>query len=134
MDLPRPESLREQSQAERAAGNLMRADALAREAVEFDWKQGDRRALWLDLGHLAAIAVDRREFDRAATLLAAADTLVTDIGPSEAGNDAEATRAMLAAAMDPAELERAQRSGRAMSAADAAGFALGSALPGEGCS
>lgn len=58
---------------ERQLGNLERAQSLAMESLELSWRRGDEWMLPYAFNGLAAIAVERRQYERAATLLGAAE-------------------------------------------------------------
>jgi len=60
------------SMVERQLGNLERADALSREALDIYRKRGDEWAMPYGISGLAAVATERGEFERAATLVGAA--------------------------------------------------------------
>jgi tetratricopeptide (TPR) repeat protein len=68
------------SMVERQLGNLDHADALAREALEIDYRRGDDLAVPWKINGLAAVTADRGEFDRAATLIGAADATMEAAG------------------------------------------------------
>ena len=61
---------------ERQLGNLDGAEALAREALEIGHRIGDEFTRPFAISGLAAIATERREFERAATLVGAAEAIM----------------------------------------------------------
>jgi len=68
------------SMVERQLGNIEGAEALAREALQISSRRGDGLAISWNLNGLAAVAAHRRDFERAATLLGAADAAMEDAG------------------------------------------------------
>jgi len=68
------------SMVERQLGNLDEAEALAREALEIDYRRGDAQGIPWKVNGLAAVARDRGEFDRAATLIGVADATMEAAG------------------------------------------------------
>lgn len=116
------------SMVERQLGNLDRAEALVREALEIHDKRGDELAIAWDMNGMAAVAVDRGENERAATLIGAGDGLMAAQSagwPPDELVHYQRTVAGLTDAMEPAELERARAAGRSMTSSEAAEFALG---------
>jgi tetratricopeptide (TPR) repeat protein len=112
---------------ERQLGNLEEADALGREALEISHRRGDGSAIPWTLNQIAANAASRKHFPRAATLLGAADAAMEAIGgawPPDEKLHYESTQQALAAAMSPAELDRARAAGRAMTTQEAVDYAL----------
>ena len=104
------------SMVERQLGNLDEAEALAREALEIDCRRGDELAIPWKINGLAAVAADRAQFDRAATLIGAADaTMETGGGkwPPDELQHYERTTAVLTEAMDREAFEQARGVGRA---------------------
>jgi tetratricopeptide (TPR) repeat protein len=64
------------SMVERQLGHLDNADELAREALDIDYRRGDELPMPWKLNRLAAVATERGEFERAATLIGAADGML----------------------------------------------------------
>jgi non-specific serine/threonine protein kinase len=115
------------SMVERQLGNLDRAEGLVREALEIAVRRGDEFMKPFALAGLAAIATDRGEFSRAATLVGAAEALMEAQGaawPPDERPHYERMLATLPGAMGPAEFERARTSGHAMTTGEAVDMAL----------
>ena len=116
------------SMVERQLGNLDEAEALSREALDIAYRRGDElMAAWMMNG-LAAVAADRGEFDRAATLIGIADAAMEAAGgawPPDELVHYEQTVATLTQAMGSVEFERVRAAGHAMTASGASDFALG---------
>ena len=77
---------------------------------------------------LAAIATDRGEFERAATLVGAAEAMMEAqhmAWPPDERPHYERMLAELPEAMGPAEFERARAAGRSMATSEAVVYALG---------
>jgi tetratricopeptide (TPR) repeat protein len=120
------------SMVERQLGNLARADALAREALGIFSQREDEWAYPYGLNSLAAVAVDRGESERAATLIGAAEAMIEAQGaawPPDERVHYERTVATLTQ-MDAEAFERARAAGRSMGSREAIDFALGSSSPG----
>jgi tetratricopeptide (TPR) repeat protein len=116
------------SMVERQLGNLDEAEALAAEALEIDRRRGDDMAIPWKVNGLAAIARDRGQFERAATLVGiAAGTMEASGGawPPDERKHYDQTVADLVKAMGSAEFERLRAAGRAMTTSEAVTFALG---------
>ena len=64
------------SMVERQLGNLDAAESLAREALEIGQRIGDEFTRPFAISGLASIATERREFERAATLVGAAEAIM----------------------------------------------------------
>jgi hypothetical protein len=82
---------------------------------------------------LAAIATDRREFERAATLVGAAESMMEAQGmawPPDERPHYERMLAVLPEAMGTAEFDRARAAGGSMTSSEAVDFALGARLAG----
>jgi non-specific serine/threonine protein kinase len=117
------------SMVERQLGNLDEAETLAREALDIDHRRGDDLAIPWKLNGLAAVAADRGELDRAATLIGAADAAMAAAGgawPPDELVHYERTVATLAEALGLAAFERVRAVGRAMTASQTVEYALGS--------
>jgi non-specific serine/threonine protein kinase len=116
------------SMVERQLGNLDRAEALSREALDIAYRRGDELAVAWMVNGLAAVVADRREFDRAATLIGVADAAMEAAGgawPPDELVHYERTVAALTEAMGSADFERARAAGRSMTMPGAMEFALG---------
>jgi ATP/maltotriose-dependent transcriptional regulator MalT len=68
------------SMVERQLGNFDEAEALAREALDISYRRGDSMAIPWNLNGLAASTAHRGGFDRAATLIGAADASMRAAG------------------------------------------------------
>ncbi|HET9886582.1 MAG TPA: tetratricopeptide repeat protein [bacterium] len=66
------------SMVERQLGNLAEAEALAREALEIDFRQSNEVGIPWKVNGLAAVAKDRGELDRAAALIGIADATTAE--------------------------------------------------------
>jgi tetratricopeptide (TPR) repeat protein len=116
------------SMVERQLGNLDEAEALAREALDIDYRRGDDLAIPWKVNGLAAVATDRGEFERAATLIGVADATMGAAGgawPPDERQHYERTVATLTVALGSAAFERARAAGHAMTTSEAVDFALG---------
>ena len=116
------------SMVERQLGNLEQADALAREALDIFWKREDHWALPFGLNSLSAVARDRGQLERAATMIGAAEAMLKAQGaawPPDERRHYEDTVTTLSGAMSSDEFERARAKGRSMSSSEAITFALG---------
>jgi tetratricopeptide (TPR) repeat protein len=120
------------SMVERQLGNLDEAGALAREALDIAYRRGDElMAGWLMNG-LAAVARDRGEFERAATLIGIADAAMEATGgawPPDERVHYDQTVAALAEAMGAAEFARVRAAGHTMPTSEAVAFALATRAP-----
>jgi tetratricopeptide (TPR) repeat protein len=115
------------SMVERQLGNLDQAEALAREALDIDYRRGDGQAIPWKVNGLAAVAKDRGELDRAATLIGIADASLKAAGgawPPDEREHYERTVATLNDTMGSADFDRARAAGYSMTIADAIDFAL----------
>jgi hypothetical protein len=115
------------SMVERQLGNLDRADELAREALDIFSRREDEWAIPYGLNSLAAVARDRGEHERAATLIGAAEALVEAQGaawPPDERVHREQTVATLTEAMGAEEFERVRAAGHALPTREAVDFAL----------
>jgi tetratricopeptide (TPR) repeat protein len=116
------------SMVERQLGNLDEAEALAREALQIGERIGDQFTKPFAISGLAAIATQRSEFDRAATLVGAAEAIMEAQNmawPPDERPHYERMLADLPAAMGSDGFDRARGRGRSMSADEAVEFALG---------
>ena len=115
------------SMVERQLGELDAAEALAREALEIEARTGDRFTTPFAISGLASIANERGEFDRAATLVGAAESIMEAQGmawPPDERPHYERLLAILPAVNGPQQFERARDRGRGMSISEAVAFAL----------
>lgn len=116
------------SVVERQLGNLEEAKILAREALDISYRRGDELAIPWIVNGLAAVARDRGEFDRAATLIGIADARMEAASgawpPAELVHY-ERTVATLKEAMGSEEFKRAHATGHSMTTSEAVDFALG---------
>jgi non-specific serine/threonine protein kinase len=116
------------SMVERQLGNLDTAEALAREALETCERIGDQFTRPFAISGLAAIATDRREFERAATLVGAAESIMEArhmAWPPDERPHYERMLAVLPEAMGSAEFDRVRAGGHSMTAREAVEIALG---------
>lgn len=116
------------SMVERQLGNLDDAEALAREALETGERIGDQFTKPFAISGLAAIATERGEFERAATLVGAAETIMEGQNmawPPDERPHYERLLADLPTAMGQNGFDRARDRGRSMSPVEAVEFALG---------
>jgi tetratricopeptide (TPR) repeat protein len=112
---------------ERQLGDLDRAEQLLREALEIFRRRRDEWAIPFGLNGLAAVAVERGELERAATLAAAADGMVVAQAaawPPDELEHYERTVAAAEASLDPALLDGARAAGHALSPDGAVAYAL----------
>ena len=115
------------SVVERQLGNLERADALAREALEIAQQREDEWLFPYVLSGLAAVATERGECERAATIVGAAEAMIEDQGaswPPDERPHYERTVAKLTDTMGPAEFERLRAVGQSVASREAVDFAL----------
>ncbi|MGH2429045.1 MAG: hypothetical protein ACRDGV_09225 [Candidatus Limnocylindria bacterium] len=115
------------SMVERQLGNLDTAEALAREALQIGERNGDQFTKPFAISGLAAIAADRREFERAATLVGAAEAIMEAqhmAWPPDERPHYERMLAVLPEAMGSAEYDRARAAGHSMASSEAVDFAL----------
>jgi non-specific serine/threonine protein kinase len=123
------------SMVERQLGNLDRAEALAREALDIDFRRADELSIPWKVNALAAVAKDRGEFDRAAALIGIADATMEASGgawPPDELVHYEQTVTALTQAMGMAEFERVRAWGRSMTTPEGVRFALGPGFAGQG--
>ena len=116
------------SMVERQLGNHDDAEALAREALVIGQRIGDEFTRPFAISGLAAIATDRGDLERAATLVGAAEAIMEAqhmAWPPDERPQYERMLAALPGAMGPDGFERARGRGRALSASEAVDFALG---------
>jgi len=115
------------SMVERQLGNLDEAERLARETLVIGRRIGDEFTKPFAIAGLAAIATERRDGERAARLLGAAEAMMEAQKmewPPDERPHYEHMLATLPKMMGAAEFERARAAGREMSSVDAVTFAL----------
>jgi non-specific serine/threonine protein kinase len=116
------------SMVERQLGDLDAAEGLAREALEIGERIGDEFTKPFAISGLAAIAMERRGFERAATLVGAAEAIMEAqhmAWPPDERPHYERMLAALPEVMGSDAFDRARSRGRSMAASDAVVFALG---------
>jgi tetratricopeptide (TPR) repeat protein len=116
------------SMVERQLGDLDEAEALAREALQIGERIGDQFTKPFAISGLAAIATQRAQFERAATLVGAAEAIMEAQNmawPPDERPHYERMLADLPAAMGSEGFDRARGRGRSMSASEAVEFAVG---------
>ena len=121
------------SMVERQLGNLNEAEALAREALDIAYQRGDELAVGWMVNGLAAVAADRGDLNRAATLIGIADAAMEAAGgawPPDELVHYERTVAALTREMGSTQFERERAAGRSMTTAEAVALALGTRSPG----
>jgi hypothetical protein len=120
------------SMVERQLGNLDAAEELEREALVIGKRIGDEFTKPFAVIGLAAIATERGQHERAATLLGAVEPMMKahnmDWPPDERPHY-EKMLADLPAAMGSTEFERARSAGQSLPEADAVGLALAETRP-----
>jgi len=122
------------SMVERQLGNLEAAEALAREALDIDFRRADELSIPWKVNALAAVAKDRGEFDRAASLIGIADAAMEASGgawPPDELVHYEQTVAAASQAIGLAEFERARAWGRSLTTPEGVSFALGTDSPSQ---
>jgi tetratricopeptide (TPR) repeat protein len=115
------------SMVERQLGNLDRAEVLVREALEIAERRGDEFMKPFAMSGLAAIATDRAEFERAATLIGAAEAIMAAQGmawPPDERPHYERLLRVLPEAIGSGDFERLRAAGRSMDRSEAVAFAL----------
>ncbi|WP_144122585.1 tetratricopeptide repeat protein [Catellatospora sichuanensis] len=121
------------SMVERQLGNIDAAQELARAALEITYRRGDDWAMPYNINGLAAIAVDRGEFERAATLLGAVESMMDAAGaqwPPDERPHYDRMLVVLPAEMGATPFTRARAIGQALASYDAVVFALGTGAGG----
>ena len=115
------------SMVERKLGNLDAAGALSREALRIVVAKNDQMAIpWVITG-LAAVTAARGGHERAAVLLAIAESLLARAGgdwPADEREQYQETLAAVSAQLPPAELERVRAAAGAMTLDQAVAIAL----------
>lgn len=112
---------------EHQLGNLDQADALARQALEIASQRDDEWMFPYLLSRLAAVAVDRGDPERAATLIGAAEAMMTAQGAAWPPNERphyEQTITTLSGVMGAADFEKARLDGSKLPAHEAVKAAL----------
>lgn len=120
------------SMVERQLGNLDVAESLAREALEVGERSGDRFTTPFAIAGLAAIATERGAFERAATLVGAAEAIMAAqqmAWPPDERPHYERMLGQLPEVIGPTAFERARALGQAMSVEQAIAVALGGSTP-----
>ena len=115
------------SMVERQLGDLDEAEALDREALELGERSGDEFTRPFAVAGIAAIATERGHFERAATLLGAAEAMLDAqhmAWPPDERPHYEHMLAVLPDGMGTEAFEQARRIGQAMSADAAVELAL----------
>lgn len=115
------------SMVERQLGKLDDAESLAREALEIGQRIGDGFTKPFAISGLAAIASERGEFERAATLVGAAEAIMAAqhmAWPPDERPHYERLLADLPIAMGSDEFDRARSGGLSLSASEVVEFAL----------
>ena len=115
------------SMVERQLGNLQTAEALARETLEIEERTGDQFTKPFAFSGLAAIAMERHEYERAAILVGAAEAIMEAqqmAWPPDERPHYERLLAELPNTLGPAEFDHARAKGRAMPTSDAVAIAL----------
>lgn len=116
------------SMVERQLGNVAEAEALVREALEIAERRGDEFMKPFALSGFAAIATDRGEFERAATLVGAAEAMMEAQGAAWPPDERRHYERMLSAlpeSMGATAFARARAAGQSKSRPEAVAYALG---------
>ena len=119
------------SMVERQLGELDAAEALAREALEIEARTGDQFTTPFAISGLASIATERSQFERAATLVGAAESIMESQGmawPPDERPHYEHLLTVLPEEMGVETFEEARNRGGALTVGDAVAFALGNAI------
>jgi non-specific serine/threonine protein kinase len=118
------------SMVERQLGNLEAAESLARESLSISAAIGDRFTVPFAFSGLASIAAERGAYERAATLVGAAEGVMEAqhmAWPPDERPHYEWLLTTLPVSMGEGAFEQARARGRSMADADAISFALGDA-------
>lgn len=113
---------------ERQLGNVDRAEELSREALDIFHRRRDEWAYPFGLSGLAAVAVERRDFKRAAMLIGAADARLEEqeaAWPPDERPHYDRTVALLTGSMAADAFEQARAAGGALTPDEAVAYALG---------
>ena len=111
------------SMVERKLNNLDAAERLSREALRIVVRKNDQMAIPWVVNGLAAVTAAKGKIERAALLLAIAESLLARAGgewPADEREQTEGTLAAVSAALPPAELDRLRADAAAMNLAQAA--------------
>lgn len=112
---------------ERKLGDLDAAEALSREALRIVVRKNDQMAIPWVINGLAAVTAAKGSTERAALLLAIAESLLARAGgewPADEREQYEGTLAAVSAALPPGELDRLRAEAEAMSLDRATAAAL----------
>jgi tetratricopeptide (TPR) repeat protein len=115
------------SMVERQLGNLDRAEELSRQAITTDIASGRDLYLGWTLNGLAAVTAAKGELTRAATMLAAAESLLQRAGgewPPDEREQFDETQAIVRRGVTPQQLEAARAAGAAMSRDEVLSYAV----------
>jgi hypothetical protein len=115
------------SMVERKLGHLDAAEALSRDALRIVVRKRDELAIPWVINGLAAVTVARGQTERAALLLAIAQSLLDRAGgdwPADEREQYEGTLAAVSAALSPDELARLRSEAESMSLDQATAIAL----------
>jgi tetratricopeptide (TPR) repeat protein len=115
------------SMVERQLGRLDDAEALARETLEICERIGDQFTRPFAFAGLAAIATERGQYERAATLVGVAESIMEAQHMAWPPDERPHYKRMLAdlpEGMGSAQFERARLAGRSMTGREAVAFAL----------
>lgn len=115
------------SMVERQLGNLDAAEALAREALEIGRRSGDEFTRPFAITGLAAIAIERGQLERAATLVGAAEAMMEAqhmAWPPDERPHYERMLTVLPEALGTLVFDRARADGRSKTPDEAVEFAL----------
>jgi tetratricopeptide (TPR) repeat protein len=121
------------SMVERQLGNLDAAESLSRESLQIAESIGDKFNTPFVFSGLASIAVERGQFELAATLVGAAERLMEEqhmAWPPDERPHYERLLAVLPESMGADEFERARAAGRSMTTNHAVDLALGAPAAG----
>jgi hypothetical protein len=122
------------SMVERQLGDLETAEGLAREALEIGERIGDQFTRPFAINGLAATATERGDYERAATLVGAAEAIMDAQGmawPPDERPHYERMLATLPDAMGSDAFDRARATGRSMPTPEAVRYAMGARAGGE---
>jgi tetratricopeptide (TPR) repeat protein len=115
------------SMVERKLGNFDAAEALSREALRIVARLGDQMAIPWVINGLAAVTAAKGGHERAAALLAIAESLIARAGgewPADEREQYEGTLDAVSAALPPAALEDARRRAAGLSLDEAVTVAM----------
>jgi hypothetical protein len=115
------------SMVERKLGDLEAAEALSRDALRIVVRKGDEMAIPWVVNGLAAVTAAQGRLERAAVLLAIAETLLGRAGgewPADEREQYEGTLAAVSAGLPAGELEGRRAEATSMTLAEATAIAL----------